>query len=92
MSNGKSGFQVPVAPARQSRLSPRVHDVLWTVGPILVGLLLTTLALVAVGADPLQAYQVMWRGAFGSTAKFGDVMLALVPLLLASPSISSAAL
>lgn len=59
-------------------------NVAWGLGPILLGLLLTTLALVAVGADPWQAYRVMWRGAFGDAVKIGNVVLAWVPLLLAS--------
>ncbi len=59
-------------------------NLVWGVGPIILGLILTTLALVAVGANPLQAYQSMWNGAFGNTAKFGDLILVWVPLLLAS--------
>lgn len=56
----------------------------WAAGPVLVGLVLTTIALLAVGANPAQAYQTMWNGAFGNPAKFGDVILAWVPLTLAS--------
>src|SRR5512135_3118980 len=61
-----------------------LDSVAWGVGPVILALVLTTLALIAVGADPLQAYRVMWNGAFGNVVKFGDVILALVPLLLAS--------
>ncbi len=60
------------------------NSLVWAIGPIILALILTTLALVAVGADPLQAYRVMWNGAFGNGVKFGDVILAWVPLLLAS--------
>lgn len=56
----------------------------WGIGPIVLGLVLTTLALFAVGADPWQAYRVMWNGAFGDPVKIGNVVLAWVPLLLAS--------
>lgn len=59
-------------------------NLLWTLGPIVLGLVLTTLALVAVGADPWQAYRVMWNGAFGDVVKIGNVFLSWVPLLLAS--------
>ena len=59
-------------------------DVAWAVGPVILGLVLTTLALFAVGADPMQAYHSMWNGAFGSPQKIGDVLLAWVPLTLAS--------
>ncbi len=56
----------------------------WGIGPILLGLVLTTLALVAVGADPWQAYPVMWDGAFGNAVKISTVVLVWVPLLLVS--------
>lgn len=61
-----------------------IANLLWTFGPIVLGLVLTTLALVAVGADPWQAYRVMWNGAFGDATKIGNVFLTWVPLLLAS--------
>lgn len=56
----------------------------WTLGPIILGLILTTLALIAVGANPLQAYSVMWTGAFGNPEKVGNVLLAWVPIVLCS--------
>lgn len=56
----------------------------WGIGPIVLGLVLTTLALVAVGADPWQAYRVMWDGAFGDPVKISTVVLVWTPLLLAS--------
>ncbi len=56
----------------------------WGVGPVILGLVLTTLALVAVGADPAQAYGVMWNGAFGNPAKLGNVFMTWVPLMLCS--------
>lgn len=59
-------------------------NIVWGVGPVLLGLLLTTLALVGVGADPWQAYRVMWNGAFGDPIKIGNIISAWVPLLLAS--------
>lgn len=56
----------------------------WVVGPILLGLVLTTLALMAVGADPARAYATMWTGAFGAPEKFSSVLDAWVPLVLCS--------
>jgi general nucleoside transport system permease protein len=56
----------------------------WTLGPIVLGLVLTTLALVAIGANPIQAYSVMWTGAFGNPEKVGNVLLAWVPIVLCS--------
>lgn len=56
----------------------------WGFGPIILGLVFTTLALVAVGANPWQAYGVMWTGAFGNAEKVGNVLLAWVPIVLCS--------
>jgi simple sugar transport system permease protein len=60
------------------------NDFAWGTAPIVLGLILTTIALVAVGADPLKAYTVMWNGAFGDAVKIGNVALAWIPILLAS--------
>ncbi|MEW5718319.1 MAG: ABC transporter permease [Chloroflexota bacterium] len=57
---------------------------LWTLGPIVLALILTTLALVAIGADPLKAYATIWNGAFGSPEKLGSVIDAWVPLVFCS--------
>lgn len=73
------------AKAAPARSVPKFWaNLAWGLGPILLGLILTTLALVAVGADPWQAYRVMWNGAFGDPVRIGNVVLAWVPLLLAS--------
>ncbi len=56
----------------------------WGLGPIILGLILTSLALIVVGANPWQAYGVMWDGAFGDPVKISTVVVAWVPLLLAS--------
>ena len=67
-----------------TRRTAFLSDLAWVVGPIVLGLGLTTLALIVVGADPAQAYRVMWDGAFGDPVKFSTVLVAWVPLLLAS--------
>ncbi|MBI5303446.1 MAG: ABC transporter permease [Chloroflexi bacterium] len=66
-----------------SKKSPWL-DAAWAIGPVLLGLLLTTLALIAIGADPAKAYATMWNGAFGSAEKLSSVMDAWVPLVLCS--------
>jgi general nucleoside transport system permease protein len=63
-------------------------NVAWIIGPIILGLLLATLALIAVGADPIKAYITMWNGAFGNPAKFAGVLDAWVPLVLCSVGLS----
>ncbi len=84
MSAGVESSVKRPAQAVQRSLNPFWENLAWTLGPILLGLVLTTLALVAVGADPWRAYRVMWEGAFGNPIKVSNVILAWVPLLLAS--------
>ncbi len=79
----ESSVKQPATGARRTTSAFWVN-LAWVVGPIVLGLILTTLALVIVGADPWQAYQVMWDGAFGNAVKISTVILAWVPLLLAS--------
>ncbi len=81
----EEGAPGPVAgEARDAGRSGLVGNLAWGIAPILLGLILTTIALVVVGADPWQAYGVMWNGAFGNATKLGNVALAWVPLMLAS--------
>ncbi len=76
---------LPVTSERHGTSRPGFwNNLAWGIGPVIIGLVLTTLALFVVGADPWQAYQVMWNGAFGNAAKFGNVVLTWVPLTLAS--------
>ncbi len=70
--------------APERRPSTIGANLAWGIGPIILGLILTTLALFAVGANPWQAYAVIWDGAFGDAVKISTVVLAWVPLLLAS--------
>ena len=54
------------------------------IAALILALLFTTLILVAAGAPPLEAYQNILTGAFGSFKKFSDVLVSWVPLLLVS--------
>ena len=51
---------------------------------LVLALSFTTLILLAAGAPPLEAYQNIIGGAFGSFKKFSDVLVSWVPLLLVS--------
>lgn len=59
-------------------------DAAWLIGPVVLGLILATLALVVIGADPAKAYATMWNGAFGDASKVSNVLAAWVPLVLCS--------
>jgi ABC-type uncharacterized transport system permease subunit len=49
---------------------------------ILLALGVTTLILLAAGAQPMEAYRNIIRGSVGSFAKFSDVLVAFIPLLI----------
>jgi general nucleoside transport system permease protein len=59
-------------------------NLLWKVGAVALALVLTTLLLLAAGAPPLAAYTAIFRGALGSGEDFADVLVAWVPLMLAT--------
>ena len=54
------------------------------IAALILALLFTTLILLATGAPPLEAYQNIITGAFGSFKKFSDVLVSWVPLVLVS--------
>jgi general nucleoside transport system permease protein len=56
--------------------------ILFQFGAVLLALLITTIILIVTGAPPLEAFQYIIRGAFGSMSKISDVMGVWVPLLL----------
>ncbi len=80
----REGVPTPAQEATARRGAGMWENLAWGVGPILLGLILTTLALLAVGANPVRAYTVMWKGAFGNAAQFSNVVSSWVPLALAS--------
>jgi simple sugar transport system permease protein len=64
--------------------SSRFTNITFQIGAILLALAFTTLILLLAGAPPIQAFlNIIW-GAFGSLNSFANVLVAAVPLLLAT--------
>ncbi len=59
-------------------------NLLWRIGAVLLALGFVSLVLLAAGAPPLAAFTNIISGAFGSPGKFADVLVAFVPLLMAT--------
>jgi len=57
-------------------------SVLLALAPAILALLFTTIILLAVGADPIEAYVNMLLGAFGSSSRIADVLVGWAPLVL----------
>ena len=57
---------------------------LWVALPILAAFLFIIVLFILFQADPLEAFDAMWRGAFGNTSKTLSVVSFWVPLLLAA--------
>ena len=66
------------------RSNSRWVNIGFQITAVLLALIFTTLVLLVAGAPPFKAYQNLLVGAFGSTIKFADVLVAWVPLLLAT--------
>lgn len=56
----------------------------FTVGPILVSLLVTGLLILIVGANPFKVVEKLWGGAFADLASVSNVINFWIPLTLAS--------
>ena len=66
------------------KLSDRWINLIFQIGAIILALVFTTVVLVFSGAPPLEAFKNIILGAFGSQIRFADVLVAWVPLLLAT--------
>jgi len=59
-------------------------SLLWKLGALGLALLFTTVLLLAVGVRPQEAYAAIFSGAFDGWGNFSDVLIAWVPLMLAT--------
>jgi simple sugar transport system permease protein len=57
------------------------------VGALILAFLLTSIILLVAGAPPFEAYKQIFLGAVGSISSFSNVLVAWVPLLLASAGV-----
>ncbi|MFN8457278.1 MAG: ABC transporter permease [Anaerolineae bacterium] len=56
--------------------------VLIPLGAVALALVIGAIMLLALGADPIKAYQALFEGAFGNTNAFADTLVRATPLLL----------
>jgi general nucleoside transport system permease protein len=66
----------------QSDWVPRLIDALLPVFATLVALVLGAVMLLFLKVNPLEAYQALWEGAFGSSNAFAETLVKATPLLL----------
>jgi simple sugar transport system permease protein len=66
------------------RESSRLIDLSFRFSAIILALLFTTLVLLVAGAPPIEAFRHIILGSVGSVGKISDVLVAWVPLLLAT--------
>lgn len=66
------------------RANSRMTNLAFQLGAIVLALLFTTLVLLLAGAPPFAAYKSILIGAAGSVNKVSDVLVAWVPLVLAT--------
>ena len=65
-------------------MKARSGNLLFAAAAIAAALLFTSTVLVMAGASPVEAYWYILKGSFGSWTKMTDVLVAWVPLLLAT--------
>ena len=65
----------------KAKIIENAPQVLVPVGAILLALLVGAVMLIALGADPVKAYQALVEGAFGNTNAVADTLVRATPLL-----------
>jgi ABC-type uncharacterized transport system permease subunit len=68
--------------ALQSDWASRLFDALLPVFATLAALLVGAVMLLLLNVNPIQAYQAMWEGAFGSPNSLAETLVKATPLLL----------
>lgn len=68
--------------AQLPRLWDSLRGILTPIGAIAVALFISGLILLAAGYNPLEAFKVMWEGAFSDMRTFTEVLLKATPLIL----------
>lgn len=71
------------------KLEPRLETPRWlpwatTIGSVVLALLITSVILVWVGADPLRSFRAIYLAAFGDSYVFSDTLVKATPLILTS--------
>ncbi|TPK60645.1 ABC transporter permease [Mesorhizobium sp. B2-3-3] len=77
-------FGVRGYPAALERVARRAEAFVIPVAALIVGMAIFSLFILAVGKSPLQLYEVMWRGGFGSWFSIQNSLSRAAPLLLAA--------
>lgn len=65
----------------KAKIIENAPQVLVPVGAVLLALLVGAVMLIALGADPVKAYQALFEGAFGNTNAIADTLVRATPLL-----------
>lgn len=65
-------------------LARRAEPLAIPIGALIVGLALFSLFIAAVGKSPLELFELMWRGGFGSMFSIQNTLSRAAPLLLAA--------
>ena len=65
----------------------RLYDVLLPFAAVLAAFLIGAVLLLLQGVNPLEAYQAMFVGAFGSKNGLSDTLVKAIPLMLARCSL-----
>src|SRR6056297_3332342 len=56
-------------------------DYLVPIMSVLAGLIVGAIFMIIIGADPIEAYKVLWNSSFGSMRGFGEMLVGSIPLI-----------
>lgn len=59
----------------------KIMDYLVPILSIIAGLIIGAIFMLIIGADPIEAYKVLWNASFGSMRGFGEMLVNTIPLI-----------
>lgn len=79
-----AALQPPVNSAALEWIARRAEGFVIPLGALIVGMVLFSLFIALLGKSPLQLFELMWRGGFGSWFSLQNTLSRAAPLLLAA--------
>jgi ABC-type uncharacterized transport system permease subunit len=79
-----AALQPPVSSAALEWIARRAEGFVIPLGALIVGMVLFSLFIALLGKSPLQLFELMWRGGFGSWFSLQNTLSRAAPLLLAA--------
>ncbi|MBM7614053.1 ABC transporter permease [Alkaliphilus hydrothermalis] len=75
---------------RKEDIQDNIRELLIPIGAIILGLLVGAVIMLAIGANPIEAYKALFIGAFGDMNKFANTLARSTPLIFTGLAVAFA--